>query len=329
MLESGIIYKVMPLKVLKSFILVGGKMSKFENEVKILDVNPKAVEKRLQALGATLKSKAIQKLYVYDLLGLSSRYYDCLQGLKSCRYDYQYEVQREKLKAVLFEIDNLANEEVDDEKKKASHEEMKACYDAITASYDENSLVALLDKIPSNELLEVFSGQELVALVNRFNINEEKWIRLRETNGKATLTVKHILHPKTQDQSQKGFQQVLETEIPVESLEDTNAILQQLGFVGRNYQEKRRTAYMLDGIEVDIDEWPMLPAYVEIEHDSRTTIDKLVAILGLNGKEVVSCNTVAVYKKYGIDLHQYRTLSFAPEDEDIEKKGDKPDLEIG
>lgn len=281
-------------------------MAKIENEVKILDVDPEAVEARLQALGAKLKSKATQKIYVYDLTDLSSRFADCMHGLENCKFDYQYEVLRDKLRGVLLEIDNLTSRSEQDE---------------ISQMYDTKSLVALLESTPSEKLLETFGSEELEALINRFQINPQKWIRLRETNGRTTLTVKHILNPEMQDDSKDDFQPVLETEIPVKSLEDTNAILEQLGFVYRNYQEKKRTTYDLDGVEVDIDSWPMIPSYVEIEHDSMDTIHKIVASLGLQDKEMVSCNTQDVYKKYGIDIYKYRTLSF--EGEQSEKKNDE------
>ena len=273
-------------------------MSKLENEVKILDVDPEAVEAKLKALGAKLISKATQKIYVYDLTDLSSRFADCIHGLKHSKFDYQYEVIKDKLRGILLEIDNLTNAEQQER---------------IKEKYNKDSLVALLESTPSDKLLEVFGEEGLEAFIDGFEINPQKWIRLRETNGQATLTVKHILNPEMQKKSDSGFQPVLETEIPVKSIEDTNALLQQLGFVYRNYQEKMRTTYSLNGVEVDIDSWPLIPTYVEIEHDSMDTIHSIVNSLGLQDKEMVSCNTQDVYKKYGIDIYKYRTLAFDDE----------------
>ena len=279
-------------------------MSKLEREVKILDVDPEAVEAKLQELGAKLVSKATQKIYVYDLTDLSSRFADCIHGLKSCKFDYQYEVIRDKLRGILLEIDNLTNSEQQEQ---------------IKGKYDKDSLVSLLESTPSDKLLEVFGEEGLAEFIDGFEINPQKWIRLRETNGKTTLTVKHILNPEMQDKEQGDFQPVLETEIPVRSLEDTNNLLQQLGFVYRNYQEKKRTTYSLNGVEVDIDSWPLIPPYVEIEDDSMETIHSIANSLGLGNKEMVSCNTQDVYRKYGIDIYKYRTLAF---DEDLKQEKD-------
>ena len=274
-------------------------MGKLEKEVKILDVNPDEVEARLQKLGAKLVSKAIQKIYVYDLTDITSRFNDCINTLRNCKLDYQYEVARTKLNGVLREIDNLTTSE---EEEKL----YKRC--------NERRLVDLLEKTPTEELLNVFGAEELETLISRFQINPQKWIRLRETNGKTTLTVKHILKPDESD-----FQPVLETEIKVPDIEATNALLEQLGFVYRNYQEKKRTTYDLNGVEVDIDSWPMIPSYVEIEHDSIDTIHSIASELGLQNNEMVSCNTQDVYKKYGIDIYKYRTLSFGNEAKEKEE----------
>ena len=96
----------------------------------------------------------------------------------------------------------------------------------------------------------------------------------------------------------------------VPSIEEANSILEQLGFVFRNYQEKDRVTYNIDGVEVDIDSWPLIPTYIEIENDSLELIKDIVKKLSLQKHEIVSCNTADVYKKYGIDLYQFRELRF-------------------
>ena len=123
-------------------------------------------------------------------------------------------------------------------------------------------------------------------------------------------TIKHILNPDLKEEGDSQIQRVMETEMEVPSIEDGNAILEQLGFNFRNYQEKMRTTYEVDGVEVDVDTWPMIPTYVEIENDSEDTIYQMIKKLGLEGKRRVSCNTAAVYRMYGIDIYQYRELKF-------------------
>ena len=96
----------------------------------------------------------------------------------------------------------------------------------------------------------------------------------------------------------------------VPSIEEGNSILEQLGFSYRNYQEKQRATYSIDGVEVDIDTWSLIPTYAEIENDSEELIRAIINKLGLQNHEIKSCNAAKVCEKYGIDLYKYRTLKF-------------------
>ena len=89
---------------------------------------------------------------------------------------------------------------------------------------------------------------------------EGKWIRLRTNGDKTTLTIKNIVSSQID-----GTQ---ELEIVVDDFEKTNSILNELGFVAKGYQENRRRQYILDGVEIDIDYWPLIPTYLEIEGKS-------------------------------------------------------------
>ena len=71
-------------------------------------------------------------------------------------------------------------------------------------------------------------------------------------------------------------------------------------------------------MEIDIDSWPLIPPYLEIEGNSDEEIRKVIEKLGLQNKDIVSCNTADVYKKYGIDLYQFRELRFNEKGQDIE-----------
>ena len=51
---------------------------------------------------------------------------------------------------------------------------------------------------------------------------------------------------------------------------------------------------------------------------NREGLFKLGFALELSDKEVISCNTAEVYKKYGLDIYQYRELRFNEKDKGIE-----------
>ena len=63
-----------------------------------------------------------------------------------------------------------------------------------------------------------------------------------------------------------------------------------------------RIRYMLDGVEIDIDSWPMIPTYLEIEGKDEASVLTMVEKLGLDKEKVTSLDVQSVYKEiYNID----------------------------
>lgn len=270
-------------------------MNKIEKEIKILDIETEQLKKKLKEMGAILKNEGIQKIYVYDLQSIYSRFFDCRMQLEKASRQYDIEICKSKLKTLFIEIDNLTTKA-----------QQKAIFDAIGYEYLEEAL----SKYENDKLTKLLFTPEITEIIKQFGINPNKWIRLREYNGKTTITVKHILNKKLQDKYETKMQPVLETEIEVPSIESGNEILEQLGFAFRNYQEKKRTTYIMDDTEIDIDSWPLIPTYLEIEGESDEQIDKIVRKLDLSDKTKTSCNTDDIYRKYGIDIYKFRELRF-------------------
>lgn len=270
-------------------------MGKLEKEIKVLNVDKNEIESMLSKLGANKIEESLQQIYVYDLPSIYARFYDCLLQLKQCKKTYEFEVCRSKLHGILTEIDKLTTDK-----------EQEKLEQLTSVKY----LRELLVRTQNEDLLSRFSRKDIIEIVKQYGINPNKWVRLRNTNGKVTITIKHILNPNIQSNSESQIQKVMETEMEVPSIEDANNMLEQLGFAFRNYQEKNRVTYDLNGVEIDIDSWPLIPTYVEIENDSEDVINDTVKQLKLQEHEIVSCNTADVYKKYGIDLYQFRELRF-------------------
>jgi adenylate cyclase class 2 len=132
--------------------------------------------------------------------------------------------------------------------------------------------------------------------------DDSRWIRLRSIGGDATLAVKRILHD--------GIGGTAEVEVGVDDFDATNEILALLGFTPKSYQENRRTSFELDGAKVDIDEWPLLPPYLEIEADSRDAVILMAGKLGYDEKSLTGRNTMDLYADAGIDLRAYSRLTF-------------------
>jgi len=133
--------------------------------------------------------------------------------------------------------------------------------------------------------------------------DESKWIRLRDTGSEVTLAVKHI----TSD----AIDGTKETEVAVSNFERTNELLAMLGFQPKSYQENKRTSFLLDGAEVEIDSWPLIPPYMEIEGESREDVVRVATLLGYSEDALTGENTMKVYRRYGIELSAIPDLRFA------------------
>jgi adenylate cyclase class 2 len=132
--------------------------------------------------------------------------------------------------------------------------------------------------------------------------DQSKWIRLRDTGTEVTLTVKEIKHD--------GIDGTHEVETEVGDFETTNALLVALGFTPKGYQENRRVSYTLDGAQLELDTWPQIPPYLEIEAASKEEVIRIAALLGYSEDRLTGENTTKVYARYGVDLSTIPDLRF-------------------
>lgn len=134
---------------------------------------------------------------------------------------------------------------------------------------------------------------------------DSKWIRLRTNGIKNTLTIKDLVTSKIDG--------TRELEIEVDDFLNTNKILEELGYTSRNYQENRRIQYKLDGVEIDIDYWPMIPTYLEIEGSSEEEVYKVVEKLGYKLEDTTTRDVEGIYNDYGYDVMEIKDLRLEEE----------------
>ncbi len=263
-------------------------MAKIEKEVKILDINPIEVKEKLIKMGAIFQGEKNQKIYVYDLPTLYYRYLEIRELLKT---DNQMLINTnlQKLEVLLKEFNDLISEED---------------LNNILTKFKLNSLKEILNK-EVKEILNFLNTKEVEELFKNLKINPNKWIRLRQSNDKVALTSKHILNNEKLD-----FQNVSEIEFEVSSFSEANLFLESIGICKRSYQEKIRYSYVYKDAEIEIDIWPLIKPYLEIECDDKKLIEEIITKLELNNHEVVSLNTEELYRRVGIDVHSMSELKF-------------------
>lgn len=146
-----------------------------------------------------------------------------------------------------------------------------------------------------------------------YNFNpkdDKKWIRLRTDGKKTTLTIK-----KLESLEIDGTKEI---EIEVSDFDETDRILNELGYKSHTYQENRRTRYILDEVELDIDSWPYIPTYLEIEGKDVKSVEKIIERLSVDKTKVTSVDVQGVFKKfYNIDISDIPIVKF---DEPLDSK---------
>lgn len=172
-------------------------------------------------------------------------------------------------------------------------------YEVRILEIDKDIFIKKLEKLKAEKVGDFFQRR----YVYDFNpVVKGKWIRLRTNGDESTLTIKNIVSPLIDGTK--------EIEIEVSDFDKCNFILNELGYHDKGYQENKRTRYYLDGVEIDIDTWPMLPTYVEIEGKSEKEVMTVVKKLGYNENEVTTLDVDSIYKKYGYDVKKIDILKF-------------------
>lgn len=178
---------------------------------------------------------------------------------------------------------------------------MNVEYEVTVLEIDKESLIQKLESLGAKKIND--------GLQKRYTYDfnpklENKWIRLRTNGKKSTLTIKEVF-----DKNIIGGTNELEVE--VDDFEKTNTILNELGYAHRNYQENYRTTYCLNGVNFDIDSWPLIPTYLEIEGKNEDNVNKMIKLLNIDSKKVTTMDVTSIYNEiYNIDILNIKELKF-------------------
>lgn len=268
-----------------------------EIEVKVLDIDIILIKKKLENLGAKFQGETLQKIHTYDLFPISTSFVGIIATLKKNIGNKENELARERLVALLSDLSDLLT---DDERKAMI---------TITGFIEFEDFIKIIEL---GEIPQVIYSELFYNIVNNHNTNPNKWVRLRESNGKTTITLKQIFGRKVVDGIRyHSIDGVKEIEIQIDNAAVGNQLLQELGYYSKNYQEKKRISYLLpDNIEIDIDQWPHIPPYLEIEAPSRELVYSTLYLLGFKDEDAKFLNADDVFTSYGLNMYNYKELRF-------------------
>ena len=142
----------------------------------------------------------------------------------------------------------------------------------------------------------------------RLNANNA-WIRVRDEGDQVTMGFKQRTNTSSSDVSSNdgGMDEV---EMIVSDFDKAALFLEKIGMKRKFYEENRRIRWVKGEIEFDIDYWPQLKPYLEIEAKEWSQIDEAIELLGLDPKDKKIFSTYQIYKLEGIDELDYDEITF-------------------
>lgn len=174
---------------------------------------------------------------------------------------------------------------------------------------DSEEIQQKLKKFGARKVGEYFYRRRLYDYPDMRLYKNGAWIRLRDEGKRVTLAYKQRLGIKAFD-GESNDDGMKEIEIVVSDFDKTAELLLAMGFMEKFYQENKRIRWTKDSIEFDIDFWPQIKPYLEIEAQSWEDIDKAIGWLGLDPKDKKIFSAGQVFKMNGIDENDYKSMTF-------------------
>jgi adenylate cyclase class 2 len=169
---------------------------------------------------------------------------------------------------------------------------------------DKDALIQKLKELGAEDL-----GEDLLSETifydkdGQWLKDKKKFIRVRSNKSGNLLTYKHHF-----EYSATG---TTEIELTISDTQKITDLLTELGYPPFRKQEKKRHTFKLKGAQVEIDTWPKIPTYVEIEGSSEDELKQTASLMGLNWQDAVFKDAGSVIAEiYNIPVHTLKYFTF-------------------
>lgn len=114
------------------------------------------------------------------------------------------------------------------------------------------------------------------------------WVRVRNEADKVTMSYKQL-----NDRTLHGTKEV---NLTVDNYERACSFLLAVGLVSESIQETRRESWLLGETSIEIDTWPWIPSFVEIEAKSEAEVRSTARSLGLEWERALHGSVETAYQ---------------------------------
>lgn len=168
---------------------------------------------------------------------------------------------------------------------------------------DKKALIKKLKKLGADD-----KGEELLQETIIYD-KEERWgdgygfLRLRKIGDKIKLSYK--------EHKEHTIDGTYEIEIGIDDYEKAELLLEKIGLKPHRHQQKYRHTFILNGVIFDIDTWPKVPTYVELEGESEVILKEAAKAVGFDWKNVEFHNARWIIEnKYHIPVGTMEWFTF-------------------
>lgn len=168
-------------------------------------------------------------------------------------------------------------------------------YEATFIDVDKDEIRRRLKKAGAKLIKPEFMMKRIVFELPSGHEIPGGWLRVRDESDKTTMSLKIVNGNKIEDQK--------EICLTIDNFDNGVNFLEAVGAERKAYQESRRELWLLDNVEITIDEWPYLEPYVEVEGKSEAVVKGVSEKIGFDYSQALFCSADLIYnKKYGTPL---------------------------
>jgi adenylate cyclase, class 2 len=132
------------------------------------------------------------------------------------------------------------------------------------------------------------------------------WVRVRNEDDKITMSYKQL-----NDRTVRGTKEVT---VVVNDFDVACNFLESIGLEMKSIQETKRESWKLGNSEIELDTWPWIPNFVEIETINEAALKRTANLLGLDYSKALhgSVETAyqAVYDVTEEEINNWKEIRF-------------------
>ena len=132
------------------------------------------------------------------------------------------------------------------------------------------------------------------------------FIRIRD-NGAGMIELAYKCNPVNGETGVGGSEEI---EFVISDMEKAKEFFLAIGLEMKQFIETKRITYQLDDLTFDIDEWPMLAPFVEVEAPTEERVMDGVRMLGFDEKDTFQGDAGIMYDQKGIDWKAMKEIRF-------------------